>query len=604
MQPARPRGTVRFLAMLLLVSATVLMVSLATTVPALAHAALVRAEPSDGAVLALAPAEVRLTFTEPVSAIGPGLRVLRADGTRVDGGTLRGHDGSAAGQTSRDLAVRLPSDLPDGGYVATWRVRSVDGHAVAGALRFTIGDAGAVPDEVVAALADMDVSTSVRWLDRVARGLLMVALVAAAGAATAAAMVARTDTDVRLATRLARGAALGALTMLPVATVLQATVQAGAWPVGQLWLLLPDLPDGSVPRLVAQAIGLAVLVVLPGRIVMGQVHTGSLRTECGEPDESDDRLDDGESDSDGDGADRADRADATVAEAAHATVGVRIGLVAAAALTLLPLAAEGHQRSAGGLVPLLDAVHLGAAAAWTGAVLLLAAAVRTGTRTPDSVSTLARRVGRTAGVSLVTVSIAGVAQATFLLEGAGSLGSTTYGRTLSLKVGLVALAVVLATVARRRAHRSTRGWARARRLLAVEVLLLGVVALVTGALVTIAPPAGQEPSMFTTSAPLGDGLTLDVGVDALQPDRLELHLYVLEGGALTERPLDVVARFTSIPDGIGPFVVEPALVEPGHWFAALAPLPAGDWSLEVTVGLDRFTARATTLTVPIPQAAR
>jgi copper transport protein len=106
--------------------------------------------------------------------------------------------------------------------------------------------------------------------------------------------------------------------------------------------------------------------------------------------------------------------------------------------------------------------------------------------------------------------------------------------------------------------------------------------------------------MFTTSAPLGDGLALDVGVDALQPDRLELHLYVLEGGALTERSLDVVARLTSFPDGIGPFVVEPALVEPGHWFAVLAPLPAGDWSLEVTVGLDRFTARTTTLTVPIP----
>jgi len=251
-------------------------------------------------------------------------------------------------------------------------------------------------------------------------------------------------------------------------------------------------------------------------------------------------------------------------------------------------------------VPLLDAVHLGAAAAWTGAVLLLATVVRTGMRTPDEVSALAQRVARTAGVSLVTVGAAGAAQATSLLDGPGSLVTTAYGRTLSLKVGLVALAVAVASIARRRAHRSTRGWARARRLLAVELLLLGAAVLATGALVTIAPPSGQPPAMFTTSAPLGDGLLLDVGVDALQPDRLELHLYVLEGGALTERSLDVVARLTSVPDGIGPFVVEPALVEPGHWFAVLAPLPAGDWSLEVTVGLDRFTARTTTLTVPIP----
>ena len=59
------------------------------------------------------------------------------------------------------------------------------------------------------------------------------------------------------------------------------------------------------------------------------------------------------------------------------------------------------------------------------------------------------------------------------------------------------------------------------------------------------------------------------------------------------------AVLTSVPDGIGPFRITPLLVEPGHWFAALEPLPAGDWSLEVTVGLDRFTERTSTFTVPL-----
>jgi hypothetical protein len=105
--------------------------------------------------------------------------------------------------------------------------------------------------------------------------------------------------------------------------------------------------------------------------------------------------------------------------------------------------------------------------------------------------------------------------------------------------------------------------------------------------------------MFTSSAPLGDGLALDVGVDSSRTGRTELHLYVIEDGALTTRPLDIRAALTSVSDAIGPFLVVPARVEPGHWFAALEPLPPGDWELEITVGLDPFTQRTTTFVVPL-----
>jgi copper transport protein len=288
-------------------------------------------------------------------------------------------------------------------------------------------------------------------------------------------------------------------------------------------------------------------------------------------------------------------------------------VIPAAALVLLPLASEGHQRSASGidsgpagmtaLLPALDAVHVVAGALWIGAVLLLLLAVtrraeRSATDTSAEAAGLASRVGRTALVALGVVTVAGAGQAVLLIDTPSSLVDTAYGTTLIAKVALVAAAVTAAWLARRRAGR-VGGWQGARRLLRVELALLGSAVLVTGVLVTLPPPVEAEAALFTSSAPLGDGLLLDVGVDGSRPGRTELHVYVIEDGALTSRGLDVRATMTSVPDGIGPFRVAPLLVEPGHWFAALEPLPAGEWSLEVTVGLDRFTERTTTFTVPL-----
>ena len=98
-----------------------------------AHAALVAADPPDGARLDTSPAEVRLTFSEHVSASLGGVRVVDADGQRVDRGAVRVED--------RDVSVDLAPDLPDGTYVITYRIVSADGHPVRGASVFGVGDA-------------------------------------------------------------------------------------------------------------------------------------------------------------------------------------------------------------------------------------------------------------------------------------------------------------------------------------------------------------------------------------------------------------------------------------------------------------------------------
>ena len=111
--------------------------------PAGAHAVLTSSAPQDGSRLGAAPAEVRVTFSEPVSLALGGLVVVDALGQRVDTGDLTEHQGSEA------VGVRLRQGLPDGTYIASYRVVSDDGHPISGAITFGIGVAPArtgVPD--------------------------------------------------------------------------------------------------------------------------------------------------------------------------------------------------------------------------------------------------------------------------------------------------------------------------------------------------------------------------------------------------------------------------------------------------------------------------
>jgi copper transport protein len=234
--------------------------------PAQAHAVLVRADPSDGAVLALAPSAVRLAFNEPVAAIGPGLRVFAADGRRVDlARPPERVDVDASDLTV--IAVALPDDLPDGGYVVAWRVRSADGHAVAGTLRFTVGDAPPVADDVVVGLAASDAPASLRALDRSVRGAVLVGLLVAAGTAVAGLAAARTPAQRRDTARVTVGAAAATLLLLPAGLWLQGAVRAG----GTGWAAVSGALAGGaeLPAAAVRAVGLVLLIALAGTWLTG-----------------------------------------------------------------------------------------------------------------------------------------------------------------------------------------------------------------------------------------------------------------------------------------------------------------------------------------------
>ncbi|UVS70545.1 copper resistance CopC/CopD family protein [Nitrososphaera viennensis] len=102
-----------------------------------AHPITVSSSPKPFQSLSSSPAEVTVTFTEPIELSYSTMSVLAPDGARVDK-----NDPHNVGGDTQTLGVSLQPGLPDGIYTVTTRVLSaVDGHVVESAFTFGIGTA-------------------------------------------------------------------------------------------------------------------------------------------------------------------------------------------------------------------------------------------------------------------------------------------------------------------------------------------------------------------------------------------------------------------------------------------------------------------------------
>jgi copper transport protein len=124
---ARAWTSVRLLAL-------VLAALLASPAAAWAHAALQSAVPAAESVNAVAPDRIALQFNEPVQLLS--LRLI--DATGQDRSPVNAPD-VQDGQVRWPLADRLP----DGRYLVSWRVSSLDGHIIGGTFTFAVGAASA-----------------------------------------------------------------------------------------------------------------------------------------------------------------------------------------------------------------------------------------------------------------------------------------------------------------------------------------------------------------------------------------------------------------------------------------------------------------------------
>lgn len=182
-----------------------------------------------------------------------------------------------------------------------------------------------------------------------------------------------------------------------------------------------------------------------------------------------------------------------------------------------------HAGARGGLMPLADLVHLSFASLWAGSLLAL------GLCWPGSRYEQVRQaIHRLSGLGLVSVlgvSLAGVFLALSQLGTLGNLLPSQYGRTLLLKLALVALVVGLAAINRfwllpRLQNKQIRGL----NTVSLEALLMVGVLAMSGVLASTNPPlqAGANSNPIDISQTLGRRLYSG----QLYPDIEVVHFFL------------------------------------------------------------------------------
>lgn len=109
-----------------------ILISLVLARPAAAHTELVGSEPAPGAQLAQSPAEIRLTFSEPV-APNSQIVLLTEDFQSIEGLVPQFNPAQP-----EQVYTPVPA-LEPGVYTVQWSAASADGHEVTGSYSFSVG---------------------------------------------------------------------------------------------------------------------------------------------------------------------------------------------------------------------------------------------------------------------------------------------------------------------------------------------------------------------------------------------------------------------------------------------------------------------------------
>ncbi|MFE7312656.1 copper resistance protein CopC [Streptomyces sp. NPDC057555] len=400
---------------LLVVVAVLCSALIAGIAPAGAHAALTGSDPAPGSVVAHAPEQVALTFSEGVAMGDDSLRVLDPQGRRVDRGKLRD---LCSGSVVK-YGAGLPPGLPKGTYTVAWQAISADSHPVSGAFTFSVG----APSKTAAAVPQQEAGGGlVGALYQVARYLAYAGFVLLAGGAAFVLACRPAAARIRSVQRLVvRGWAL-----LTGATVAMLLLRAPYTESGKLADVL-DL-DGLQQALLTKpgAALLSRLLLLGAAALFVAVLFGAYA--------------------------RVHAPDAEGAESARRRTGLVWGLglggtaVAAGLATTWAIA----EHASTGLQPAVampvDVLHLLAVAAWLGGLAALLVSLYWG---PAVERTAVRRFSRIAFGSVLVLVATGTYQSWRQVGSWRALLDTSYGQLLLVKVGLVVVTVAVAGVSRR-----------------------------------------------------------------------------------------------------------------------------------------------------------
>ncbi|MFD6759110.1 copper resistance CopC/CopD family protein [Streptomyces roseolus] len=395
------------LARLLVLAAALLGVLLAGAAPASAHAALTGSDPGDGAVVATAPKEVGLTFSEQVAMSADSIRVLDPSGRRADTGEIIDLCSGAVVK----YGVALRAGLPDGTYTVAWQTVSADSHPIAGAFTFSIG----APSATSVALPEQSAGGGVVGaLYGIARYLSYAGFAVLVGGGAFVLLCWPRGAEVR---PVQRTVVRGWLT-LTGATLVMLLLRGPYTGSGKL----ADVFDLAGLQAVLQTkTGAALtsrLLLLGAAALFVAVLFGAYARRT----------------------DPKERKDLSFGLGLGGTV-VAAGI--AGTWALAEHASTGIQP---GIAMPVDILHLLAVAAWLGGLTTLLVALY---RTPSVERAAVERFSRVAFVSVAALVATGLYQSWRQVGSWSALTGTRYGQLLLVKIGLMAVLVGIAWISRR-----------------------------------------------------------------------------------------------------------------------------------------------------------
>ena len=405
-----------------------------------AHVVLSSAYPDTQSRLPTAPTEVRLGFSQSVTAGEKAIQVLAAGGRLLSGDVRVSDDG-------RVVSVPVSGLRRGDAYTIRWRVTGPDGHSPAGVYNFGIGVKPPPPTEAVGAGATT-------WKDDVARWLLFAALALVIGPLAVRLLVLRGPVPERLERRFHVVTTVAAFAVIDVGVAAFVVRASNA-----LQLPLADLLFGDLtPFAQKTRFGVAFLVMTVGFAIV----TALLMLAW-----TFDRLD------------------------------LRWPAFALAALLVSGLSLSSHQGTEPGssvVSELADWIHLLAACVWVGGVATLALLVW------PAAPELRRRAfvgfSRLAVAVVGVLVLAGVYLALVRLPELSDLWETGYGNVLLLKLAIVAIALVWGGVHHTfvRPRLEAGGQPRVRASLVGESAVAVGVLLAAAVLTNVAPPPAPPAS--------------------------------------------------------------------------------------------------------------
>lgn len=523
-----------------------------------AHATVETSSPADGQSLPTSPEEISVTFSESVSTVSGGLRVLNADGKQVSTGESRVSDG-------RTLVTDISETLPDGTYVATYRVLSADGHPVSGSLLFGVGS-GAL-DRSAQPTSDGDRLWEI--IGGIARSVLYLAALIAAGVAFFLAFIHDHADDrwrivpfVRIGSLLAL---FGAIGIVMSQAALLTGQGAGA------------VTDTDVLRdVLNQNLGWSLALLMIG---LAAVHLSTDITK-------------------------------KVVSRSLALYG---GLGVTVSFAVWGHATELAPRA---LSLAADAVHATAAALWLGGLVGLAMVLSL--RSADTVVSTAGIVGRFSRLAFWSVLALAAAGLTLTITGSDanlySIVTTTWGQLVLAKIGLTLIVVIVAAWNRRTLVPSLTTptedtnviavrWATLLRTVRAEALILVVVVGLTAILVNI-PPARTAAVTKAERVDITkrvDTGTVEFSVDPAIVGTNTVKARYTDG---TGQPLNVAntmsIEFSQPSAGLEPITRQVPASEPGVFVIQGNELSIpGTWTITIAVRTGDFTEQRTSFEVPV-----